>query len=116
MIVIYTQAVAYREKGKHKKFSDYCQSLSRILLDNLTVTRLVKKSPAFYGTQRFITVFIRARPILSQMHPLHDFPHSFFPKMHSNIIFPSTPRSYNLSLPFRFSNKNFVNIFHLSHA
>jgi len=30
---------------------------SRVLLEKLTVTQLVKKFPAFYGTRRFITVF-----------------------------------------------------------
>jgi hypothetical protein len=33
---------------------------SRVLLEKLKVTQLVKKFPAFYGTHRFITVFIRA--------------------------------------------------------
>jgi hypothetical protein len=31
-------------------------------------------------------------PILSQMNPIHTFP-PYFPKIHSNVIFPSTPRS-----------------------
>jgi hypothetical protein len=30
---------------------------SRVLLEKLTVTQLVKKFPSFYGTRRFITVF-----------------------------------------------------------
>jgi hypothetical protein len=30
---------------------------SRVLLEKLTVTQLVKKFPAFYGTRKFITVF-----------------------------------------------------------
>jgi len=33
---------------------------SKVLLEKLTVTQLVKKFHAFYGTQRFITVFTRA--------------------------------------------------------
>jgi hypothetical protein len=41
-------------------------------------------------------------PILSQMNPVHTFP-LYFPKIHSNIILPSTPRSFQMSLPFRFS-------------
>jgi hypothetical protein len=34
---------------------------SRVLLEKLTGFQLVKKSPAFYGTRRFITVFTTAR-------------------------------------------------------
>jgi hypothetical protein len=34
---------------------------SRGLLEKLTVSQLVKKFPAFYGTRRFITAFKRAR-------------------------------------------------------
>jgi len=33
---------------------------SRVLLEKLIVTQLVRKFPAFYGTRRFITVFIKA--------------------------------------------------------
>jgi hypothetical protein len=38
-------------------------------------------------------------PIQSQMNPVHTFP-PYFSKIHSNIILPSTPRSYELPLPF----------------
>jgi len=31
-------------------------------------------------------------PLPSQIHPIHNFP-TYFPKKHSNITFPSTPRS-----------------------
>ena len=34
---------------------------SRILLEKLTGSQLVKKFPAFYGTRKFITVFTSAR-------------------------------------------------------
>jgi hypothetical protein len=34
---------------------------NRGLLEKLTVPQLVKKFPAFYGTQRFITAFTTAR-------------------------------------------------------
>jgi hypothetical protein len=33
---------------------------SRGLLEKLTLSQLVKKFPAFYGTRRFITAFTRA--------------------------------------------------------
>lgn len=47
--------------------------------------------------------------ILSQMNPIHTLmPH--FLNTHSNIILPSTHRSSNKSLPFKFSDHNFVSI------
>jgi hypothetical protein len=51
-------------------------------------------------------------PILSQMNPLHTFPSSFW-KIHSNIVFTSTPRSWEWSLPFRCSDQN-LNVFPIS--
>jgi hypothetical protein len=38
------------------------------------------------------------------MHPVHIFS-PYFPKIHYNIIFPSTPTSSEWSLPFRFCNQ-----------
>jgi len=49
------------------------------------------------------------------MYPFHPFPH-YFHKIHSNIIFPSTPRSSEWSLPFRVSYQNSLCISYLSHA
>jgi hypothetical protein len=37
-----------------------------------------------------------------------------FPKLHSNIIFPSTPRSSKWFLPFTFSNENIACVSHVS--
>jgi len=47
---------------------------SRVLLEKLTGSQLVKKFPAFYGTWRFITAFTSAHhldPILSHIDPVH---------------------------------------------
>jgi hypothetical protein len=52
--------------------------------------------------------------ILSQMHPVDNFP-AYFPKIHSNIIFPSMPQHSEWSLPFGFPNQNAICISHLSH-
>jgi len=52
--------------------------------------------------------------ILSQMNQIHAFS-PCFPKIHYNIIYPSTRRSSEWSLTFMFSNQNIVCIFHLSH-
>jgi hypothetical protein len=54
-------------------------------------------------------------PTLSQIHPVHTLP-PYFPNIHSNIILPSTLRSLDWSLPFWFSDQNYVYISHLSHA
>jgi hypothetical protein len=54
-------------------------------------------------------------PNLSQMNPVHTFP-PCFRNIHLNVISPSTPLSYEWSLPFRFSDQNFVCISHLSRA
>jgi hypothetical protein len=42
--------------------------------------------------------------------PHQSSPHlpTLFPKIHSNIILPSTPRSSESSLPFKFSDQNVV--------
>jgi len=73
---IYCAAVCYRlsESVKKKKKTPW----GRVLLEYLTVTQLVKKFPALYGSWRFITVFTSAhhwflfwdRCIL---HPVHTF-------------------------------------------
>jgi hypothetical protein len=54
-------------------------------------------------------------PILSQMHSVNTFL-PYFLKIRSNIILPSTPRSSEWYIPFRFSERNSVPIFHLFHA
>jgi hypothetical protein len=87
---------------------------SRVLLEKLIVTQLVKTFPAFYRTRRFITVFTTAatgpdsEPDASSPH----LPTLFL----SNIIFASMPRSSEWFLPFRFCDQNFIYICHLSHV
>jgi hypothetical protein len=53
--------------------------------------------------------------ILRQIHSVHTFP-PCFPKIHSNIILPFTPKSSEWSSPFRFSDQTCVCISHLSDA
>jgi hypothetical protein len=90
---------------------------SRVLLKKLTVTQPVKffrrlwNSKFRYRVQRSLPV----DPILSHIHPVHNFV-PYFPKIHSNNIFPSTPLSSEWCLPFRVSEQNFVLISRLSHA
>jgi hypothetical protein len=64
---------------------------SRGLLEKLTVSQLVKKFPAFYGTRRFITLFTTARHLsLSWASSIQSMPPPHF-KIHCNIILSSTP-------------------------
>jgi hypothetical protein len=53
-------------------------------------------------------------PVLRQLNPFHTLISYFF-KIHFNII-PLTLMSCMQSLPFRFSNQNFVYISHLAHT
>jgi len=48
---------------------------SRVLLEKLTGSQLVKKFPTFYGTRRYITSFTRACQLsvfFSQINPVHS--------------------------------------------
>ena len=77
----------------------------RVFLEKLTGLQLVKKFPAFYGTQRFITAFTSFRhPSLSWASPIQSTTHLL--QIHLNIIHPSTPRSPQRSLPLRFPHQD----------
>jgi len=49
------------------------------------------------------------------MHLVHTF-QTYFHKIYSSIIFPSTHRSSEFFHPFRFSNQNLERISHVAHA
>jgi hypothetical protein len=82
-------------------------SWSRVL-EKLTGLQLVKKFPAFYGTQRFITAFKSARhPSLSltQLNSVYTTtPHIL--EIHLNRVFQSTPGSPQWSISLRFPHQN----------
>jgi len=66
-------------------------SESRVFLEKLTVTQLVKEFFAFYGTRRFYKMStIAPYPELDKLSP-HT--HALF-KIHFNIILQPTPSSY----------------------
>jgi hypothetical protein len=73
--------------------NNYITIRSTGLPEKLTGSHLLKKFPAFYGTQKFITALTRARHLSpSWARSIHPCPPSHFSKIHFNIILPSTPR------------------------
>jgi hypothetical protein len=74
------------------------------------ISRLVWNPKGHYRVQKRPPLIL----ILSQMLSVHTLL-PYFPKLHSNIIFLSTPMVSEWSLPFRISNQKFYEFF-LSHA
>jgi hypothetical protein len=93
----------------------YLTPLSRVLLEKLSVTQLVKRFVALYATPRFITVYKTAR---TGPYPELDAstPHlPTIPNIHSNTILPSTCRSSKCLFPSGFPTKTLC-AFLVSHS
>ena len=80
----------------------------RVLLEKLTGLQLVEKFPAFLWNPKFHYRTHKRPPtvpILGQPNPVH-IPTSHLLEIHPNIIHPSTPRSPQWSLSFRFPHQD----------
>jgi hypothetical protein len=63
----------------------YITHVNTLSMGEITISQLVRKFPAFCGTQRPIAVFIIATGHYTEAVK--------FRKIHCNVILPSTPRS-----------------------
>ena len=94
------RTVSNRQQGLAIELRPYCRQLLtpwiRILLEKLTGSQLVKKSPTVYGTRRAITVFTSAHHLsLSWARSIQSMP-SHLTSCRSILILPSHLR---LGLP-----------------
>jgi hypothetical protein len=84
---------------------------SRVLLEKLTVTQLIKNSPPFMEPKGSLRVYNSPPlvPILSQMNPVHTFPPYFHLILSSHLglrPFPTGFRTKIRRLPFSFVQEN----------
>ena len=87
----------------------------RIVLEKLTGLQLVEKFPVFYVTRRFITALTSVRQLsLSWASPIQSTSHLL--EIHHNILHPSTPRSAQWPLSFRFPHQDPIHHLLLTHT
>jgi len=88
-----------------------------VLIEKPVVAQLVKKFSSLFmvPSDTYAVSVIAIGPFLGPMKLDDSFP-PYFPTIHSNIVLPSTPRTSKLSLLFRFTDWNFVYIYHPSYA
>ena len=92
---------------------------SRVLLEKLTSSQLVKKFPTFYGTHRslpHLQVPVTCHLSVSWVRSILTLPPSHFLKIHLDIILPSMPGSSKWSFSLRFPHQNPVYTSPLPHT
>jgi hypothetical protein len=108
------QADMYENK---KLATQLINSVERSPSDKLTVTQLINKFSAFYGTRRLITVLTTGHNWpLSRARWIRSTISCRFPKIHSYVTIPSTPRSFEWSFLFRFYDQKFICISYVSYV
>jgi hypothetical protein len=85
--------VALRVPLTRDWLTDWLTAVSRVLPEKLTVPQPFKKSPAFYGTARFITALTRARHLslswaraIQSMSPSHSFKIILILSFHLHVV------------------------------
>jgi hypothetical protein len=94
--VMFVRPVLYKQTNKQTQSS-------RGLLEKLTVSQLVKKFPAFYGTRRFVTAFTTANLTLSWTSLIQSMP---LPTSRRSILILSSHLRLGL---LRYTNSPTVN-------
>ena len=91
----------------------HSSSWSKVLLKKLRVSQLVEKFPTFFWYPKVHSLLshkgLLILLILSQMKPVRTVP-PYFSKFHFNIILPSTPIFFRLSLSFKVHNQHAISI------
>jgi len=106
----------YTSTIRYNKQTNKITSWSRVIPEKLTVSQLVQKFTAFYGTQRFITAFKSAWHLsLLRGRAIPSMPSIPLYNIRFNFILPYVSRSSKWLLSTRFPHQNSVSISPVSH-
>ena len=89
------------------------QNRIRVFIERLTAIQALQKFPGFYDTWKFLNFILWLNSTWGKW--LYSTTSNIF-KIHFKIILKFTPKPTTKSLLFRFSDKKFIPLSHLSHA